>query len=184
MKSCQLNHTTGHEIGHHIENVLVELPHHLASEREFFYEKRVNTCLDEKDSKGGFDYRVTLLRTTAYVQQNKFLSETPLLILEIHLEVPQILYCEEEKRSPCFILRCHNQFWYYAILLKLRLKNPKKYKTQTVQAHADMIMLIISRSMNIYNHKVKGVDSRRSRMKHFFLSGISDDVHKDKLCRI
>ena len=141
-----------HDIGHHIENVLAELPHHLAEKEKQVFEKCVSTCLDGKDSKRGFDYRVALLKTTAYAQQNKSLSETPLLILETLSEMQQILYCEEEKRSPCLILRYYNQSWYHAILLKLLLKHPKKLTKRKLfgayfhdlTAHAGCMLRLVS----------------------------------------
>ena len=141
-----------HDIGHHIENVLAELPHHLAEKEKQVFEKCVSTCLDGKDSKRGFDYRVALLKTTAYAQQNKSLSEIPLLILETLSEMQQILYCEEEKRSPCLILRYYNQSWYHAILLKLLLKHQKKITKRKLfgayfhdlTAHADCMLRLVS----------------------------------------
>ena len=150
MKFYRLNQL--HDIGHHIENVLTELPHHLEDKERQVFEDCVSMCLDGKDSKRGVDYRAGLLKITAYSQQNRSLSETPLLILETLSEMQCILYCEEEKRNPCLILRYYNQSWYHAILLKLFLKHPKKLTTRKLlgvyfhdlTAHAGCMLHLVS----------------------------------------
>jgi hypothetical protein len=141
-----------HDIGHHIENVLTEMPHHLEEKERQVFEDCVSTCLDGKDSKRGVDYRAALLKITTYAQQNKSLSETPLSILETLSEMQRILYCEEEKRNPCLILRYCNQSWYHAILLKLLLNHPKKLTKRKLfgayfhdlTAHAGCMLRLVS----------------------------------------
>lgn len=141
-----------HDIGHHIENVLTELPHHLEDKKRQVFDDCVSTCLDGKDSKRGVDYRAALLKITAYSQQNKSLSETPIFILETLSEMQRVLYCEEEKRNPRLILRYYNQSWYHAILLKLFLKHPKKPTTRKLfgvyfhdlTAHAGCMLRLVS----------------------------------------
>ena len=141
-----------HDVGHHIENVLTELPHHLEDKERQIFEDCVSACLDGKDSKCGVDYRAALLKITAYSQQNKSLSETPILILETLTEMQRILYCEEEKRNPRLILRYYNQSWYHAILLKFFLKHPKKLTTRKLfgayfhdlTAHAGCMLRLVS----------------------------------------
>ena len=140
------------DIGHHIENVLTELPHHLEVKERHVFEDCVSTCLDGKDSKRVVDYRAGLLKIIAYSQQNRSLSETPLLILETLSEMQRILYCVEEKRNPCLILRYYNQSWYHAIPLKLFLKHPKKLTTRKLfgvyfhdlTAHAGCMLRLVS----------------------------------------
>ena len=68
-----------HDIGHHIENVWNELPHHLEDEQRQVFKDCVSMSLDVKDSKHGVDYRAGLLKITASSQQNKLLSgNTPM----------------------------------------------------------------------------------------------------------
>ena len=107
-----------HDISHHIENVLIELPHHLNSKEKKIIEETVTTCMQGKDNKRGCDHRLALIQTTAYLQQKALVSEAPLKVLQTLTELQRVLYCSEEARCPQLVLRYYNQSWYHAMLLK------------------------------------------------------------------
>ena len=71
-----------HDVGHHIENVIAELPHHLREDEKKMFDKCIGMCLGNKETKRGVDYRAAIIKTAAYLSQSGSVSAEPLKILE------------------------------------------------------------------------------------------------------
>ena len=94
-----------HDIGHHIENVLTELPHHLSEDEANIINKSTKLSLGKKESIRAIDYRIALVQTTAMAHQSTIVSSRPLALLDTLVQMQEILHSPEEKRSPSLILR-------------------------------------------------------------------------------
>ena len=70
-----------HDVAHHIENLLEELPHHLKQDDKKQLEDTVEMCLGGKNSKRGVDYRAALIKTTSYLASNNLIPQKPLMLL-------------------------------------------------------------------------------------------------------
>lgn len=64
-----------HDIGHHIENVLTELPCHLPDPAAQLINECIDLCLGNKDCKRTVDYRVALIKTASVCHQSGILSQ-------------------------------------------------------------------------------------------------------------
>ena len=148
-----------HDVGHHIENLLLELPHHLSTTEKQAMQESIASCMGTKETERGCDYRETLIKMTSYLQQKKLLTDKPMEALETLTELQRIIYTSDEARSPQLVLRYNNQAWYHAILLKQLIKADKMKKLTTrkmagvyfhdLVAHGgDMLRIVSGRSAN------------------------------------
>lgn len=94
-----------HDVSHHIENLLTELPHHLSSKEKKAMQECIASCMGTNDIKRGCDWRETHIMTTSYLQKKKLLSDKPMQALETLTEIQRILYTSNEDRDPQTILR-------------------------------------------------------------------------------
>ncbi|KAK3709657.1 hypothetical protein QZH41_010994 [Actinostola sp. cb2023] len=141
-----------HDIGHHIENFLTEFPNHLTEAESKVINECVEICLGNKDSKRTTDYRSTIVKTAALAHQSGIVSPKALSTIDILVEMQQILYSPDEKRTPALILRYYNQAWYHSILLKTAIDAPKKLTRRkmfgvyyhNLSAHAGLMLRLIS----------------------------------------
>jgi len=147
-----------HDIGHHIENVFAELPHHLTPEESKVIEESISLSLAGKESKRCVDYRMALIKTAAVAHQSGKVSKEVLDVFDTLVEMQRILYADDDSRSPTQILRYYNQAWYHSILLHDFIVNhPKKLTRRkmfgmyfhNLSAHAgDMLRIISGQSAN------------------------------------
>ena len=141
-----------HDIGHHIENVLTELPHHLSEDEANVINESIKLSLGKKESKRAIDYRIALVQTTAMAHQSNIVSERPLALLDTLVQMQEILYSPEDKRSTTLILRYLNQSWYHSILLNSIIRKPKKLTRRklfgvyyhNLTSHAGLMIRLIS----------------------------------------
>ena len=103
-----------HDVGKHIENVLVELPVHLSPEEASIINDTVELCLGTKETKRCFDYRCALVMVTNQVIGK--ISLKAQMLLQTLVEIQSIAYGRDENRSPRSILRFHNLTWLHALL--------------------------------------------------------------------
>ena len=156
-----------HDVGHHIENVFTELPHHLDDSESKAMVESLELCLGSKDKKRTADYRSTLIKTAGHFSQQNILSEKPTAIINTLIEMQRILYAAESLRCPSLILRYYNQSWLHSILLKELIQKPKKLTRRklfgvyfhNLSAHAGMMLRLISgqasnaeQQERIFNH--------------------------------
>ena len=105
-----------HDIGKHIENILVELPAHLTAKEASIVSDIVDVSLGEKNTKRTFDYRCTIIKVAQH-SRGKVAAKAQTL-LDTLVEIQDIAYSTENSRTPRQILRLHNLVWHHAILCK------------------------------------------------------------------
>ncbi|CAB4002556.1 Hypothetical predicted protein [Paramuricea clavata] len=114
------------DVGHHIENIFTELPHHLNDKESKAMVESLELCLGSKDQKRTAYYRSAVVKTAGHLSQQNVLSEKPHAIINTLVEMQRILYAAEYLRCPSLILRYYNQSWLHSILLKELIQKPKK----------------------------------------------------------
>ncbi|CAB4002167.1 Hypothetical predicted protein [Paramuricea clavata] len=103
-----------HDVGKHIENILVELPMHVSPEEATMITETIELCLGKKETKRCFDYRCTLITVT-----NRVIGKVSLEVqrlLQTLVEIQAIAYGRDENCSPQSVLRFHNLTWLHAFL--------------------------------------------------------------------
>ena len=103
-----------HDVGKHIENVLVELPMHVSPEEATMINETVELCLGTKETKRCFDYRCALIMVTNRVIGK--ISQGAQRLLQTLVEIQSIAYGRDKSRSPRSVLRFHNLTWLHAFL--------------------------------------------------------------------
>ena len=145
-----------HDISHHIENVLTELPSHLSKDEASELNALIEFCMAAKETKRAFDYRCALILISNQIR-GKINSKAQLL-LDTLVEIQEIAYNSEAQRTPRSILRFHNLTWYHAMLCRMvigfqlkKLSVRKLYGTyfHNITSHAPIQNRLISgRSAN------------------------------------
>jgi len=141
-----------HDIGHHIQNVLTELPYHVSDAESQVINECIDITLGNKESKRTIDYRSALVKTAAMAHQSNIISTEVLSLLDTLIQMQEILYSPDDKRSPALVLRYLNQAWYHSILLKRVIKKPKKLTMRklfgvyyhNLTTHAGLMLRLIS----------------------------------------
>lgn len=141
-----------HDISHHIENFLTEIPHHLSSVHSNIVKDVVNSALQDKECKRGVDYRAAIIKVAGYAEQTGKFPPEVMQLMNSLVEMQRILYAPDKERTPALILRYYNQSWLHSILLKkLTNLNPKKLTLRKLfgvyfhdlTAHAGLMLRII-----------------------------------------
>ena len=168
-----------HDVGHHIDNILTELPHHLEKKKEKLQET-ISASYAGKESKRGVDHREALIKVTCFASQKAIISGKELSLLRTLIEIQRILYSPDEKRNVQQILRYYNQSWYHAVLLKQIIKQPKKLTRRKLfgvyyhdlTTHAGLMLRLVSgqsasaeEEERIFNH-IKGITKQTSNYSH------------------
>ena len=96
-----------HDIKHHIENMYVELPHHLNKTEKKLMEETIQLSLERKEIKRGIDYRKSLIKWN--VSLGGKIDANVFKIMSTLCEIQDILYAGEVERTVENILRFHNQ---------------------------------------------------------------------------
>ena len=84
----------------------------------------IHCDLNSKETKRGGDYRLTCIHVIALLRNR----QTPPLILQLMetaVEMSDIMYADENKRSPKLIFKFHNVTWLHFELCKELLSSPK-----------------------------------------------------------
>ena len=145
-----------HDISHHIENVLTELPSHLSKDEASELNALIEFCMGGKETKRAFDYRCALILISNQIRGK--INPKAQLLLDTLVEIQEIAYNSEAQRTPRSILRFHNLTWYHAMLCRMvigfrlkKLSMRKFYGTyfHNITSHAPIQNRLISgRSAN------------------------------------
>ena len=103
-----------HDLAGHIGNVLQELPEHLNQEVAALVRESVKLTMEDKEKKRAFDQRCSIIVASSQLRQRAPLKVQQLL--NTLVEMQEILYAGESKRSPQLILRYHNLSFTHAML--------------------------------------------------------------------
>ena len=150
-----------HDISHHIENLLTELPSHIEDEScRKKLEEAVGLTTGKKETKRAVDYRCSLITTSCYVRGTASPREQHLL--DTMVDIQDILYKEDKFRSPLLILRFHNSSWYHHTLCQeivgfntQKMTKRKFYGTylHDLTSHAPIQLRIISGRLQMLKKK-------------------------------
>ena len=91
-----------HDLAHHIENVLEELPHHLSHPHKTQFNDMLTTLKLEKENKRCCDWRKILLVLTQPLYQK--INGKVHKLLKTLSEIQRILYLGDDFRTPQEIL--------------------------------------------------------------------------------
>lgn len=106
-----------HDIVHHIENLLTELPIHIEDEEcKKKLLEAASLTTGRKETKRAVDFRCSLIMTSLYVQGTA--SPRVQSLLNTMVDMQDILYKDDKRRSPRLILHYHNSSWYHHILCR------------------------------------------------------------------
>ena len=113
---CVLDCEPLHDIKGHLANIFTELPHIIADAQ-----LRRDTCdlLDivvPKEKPSGGDYRRAAIHLLALLKDRA--SNDIALLVQTIVEISEILYADDEKRSNVTVLRLHNLTWLHYQLCK------------------------------------------------------------------
>ena len=131
------------------------MPYHLSKPESDVINECVELTLGNKESKKTIDYKFALVKTATMAHQSNIMSTKPLALTDSLVEMQEVLYSSEDKRSPALILRYLNQTWYHCILLKKsRNHNQENKEADTTKlfgvyfhnlsAHAGLLLRLIS----------------------------------------
>ena len=122
-KYCILECEPLHDIKGHIHNLLTEISSYLSPEVAKDCEAIINQTL-KKEKKRGCDYRLTAILLVLHLIANDI--ETPVThILRTIVEITDIMYSPEWKRSPKSILRLYNLTWLHGTACIALFHHPK-----------------------------------------------------------
>ena len=105
-----------HDVANHIENILLELPHHLTEPHRGEVERDVKLLTKEKDLLRCCDKRRMLLILTENLE-HKIDGKVHRLLKSLS-EIQRILYLGDDFRTPREILRLHNCCFQHFVLMK------------------------------------------------------------------
>ena len=111
-----------HDLAHHIENVLEELPHHLSDPHKSQFNVMLKILKLEKEKRRCCDWRKMLLIITQTLYQK--IDGKVHKLLKTLSEIQRILYLGDDFRTPQEILRLHNSCFEHFKLLKEVFKIP------------------------------------------------------------
>ena len=106
-----------HDISHHIENVLTELPEHLPKKEASELNAIIDFCIGGKETKRAVDYRCALILISNRIRHK--INAQAQLLLDTLVEIQELAYNSEAQRTPRSVLRFHNLTWYHAMLCQL-----------------------------------------------------------------
>ena len=121
-----------HDVKHHIENMNVELPHHLNKTEKKLMEETIQLSLERKEIKRGIDYRKSLIKWNVSLRGK--IDANVFKILYTLCEIQDILYAGEMERTVENILRFHNQVFLHACLIRELVGSKAKSLTNRVNA--------------------------------------------------
>jgi len=106
-----------HDISNHICNVLEELPNHLTKEVKAIFNETFQITLGGKETKRACDYRYAIILFAKRLRG--VLTDTLQSLLDTLVEMQEILYTDDDNRSPRLILRYHNLSFMHFLMCTL-----------------------------------------------------------------
>ena len=139
-----------HDVTNHIDNLYMELPHHLNKSEKKMMEEIIFLSFERKDTKRGIDYRKSLLKLTIYLKGKINNDVYRILLTMCEIQHP---FADETKRTVENILRLQNQIFIHTCLLKCVVGKNLKVLTcrcfygkyfHALMCHTSVIYRIIS----------------------------------------
>ena len=147
-----------HDIMNHINNLCLELPHHVKDKSEL--KDLIEATFNGKDSQRGVDQRSSLIKVYLFCKTNY--PECPVTsILFTLCEIQKVLYQQEHGRTNENILHLYLQTFLHAILIKRNLKITSvterkffgKYYHAIVTHECDQYRILDGRTSNTENEE-------------------------------
>ena len=106
-----------HDVSKHIENVLTELPSHVTNpEHKQLIQDTIDLTIGGKETKRAFDYRCAIITLSNQIQGT--VDSKIEALIDTLVDIQEILYKDDNERSPRLVLRLHNSTWYHHILCR------------------------------------------------------------------
>ena len=141
-----------HDVSKHIENVLTELPSHMANaEHKKLIEETIALTIGSKETKRAFDYRCAIINVSNRIKG--IVDAKVQALVDTLVDIQEVLYKGDDQRCLRNVLRLHNSTWYHAILcrevlgFKLKEMTTRKfYGTyfHDLTAHAPLQLRLVS----------------------------------------
>ena len=154
-----------HDISHHIENVLSELPEHLPKKEASELNALIEFCLRGKETKRAFDYRCALILISNQIRHK--INAQAQLLLDTLVEIQEIAYNSDAQRTPRSVLRLHNLTWYHAMLCQRVIGN-FKLKKLTVRKFYGTYFHNITSYAPIQNRLISGRSANTEEQERVF----------------
>ena len=106
-----------HDVSKHIENLYIELPHHMKEGDAKLLNEALEATIYAKEVKRGSDFRLSLLKICSYLDGK--ISDNIMELLQSLLEIQPVLYLKEDQRNPREVLRYHNMSFLHAIMCRM-----------------------------------------------------------------
>lgn len=113
-----------HDLKGHLSILLEELPHILQQPLRGEIEAIIDCNLYSRETKRGGDYRLTVIHILALLRKRKT-PQKALQFLETTVDISNIMYTGENKRSPRLLLKFYNTTWIHFELCKELFHSPK-----------------------------------------------------------
>ncbi len=113
-----------HDLKGHLHNIIGELPNKLEEPLSGEVKAIIECDLNSKETKRGGDYRLTCIHLLALLRKRETPSKIRQLF-ETAVEISEIMYAQENKRSPKLILKFYNATWLHFELCKELFHSPK-----------------------------------------------------------
>ena len=119
-----------HDVKHHMENMNVELPHHLNQTAKKLMEETIQLSLERKEIKRGIDYRKSLIKLNVSLRGK--IDANVFKTLSTLCEIQDVLYAGKMERTVENILRFRNQVFLHACLIRELVGSKAKSLTNRV----------------------------------------------------
>ncbi|CAC5383131.1 unnamed protein product [Mytilus coruscus] len=147
-----------HDICNIVQNIITELPHHVENkETKSELENFCSKTIGDKNQIKGSDARHFAIQLAQYVlneQQHDKISEDTVDLIQVLVEIINIVYSSEEKRSPRQILRLYNLIFLFGVLTKSVIGTPVKITTRKLYGcHFHSLVVHLPEVYRIVNTK-------------------------------
>ncbi|XP_071138708.1 uncharacterized protein [Mytilus edulis] len=147
-----------HDICNIVQNIITELPHHVENkETKAELENFCSKTIGDKNQIKGSDARHFAIQLAQYVsteQQHNKISEDTVNLIQVLVEIINIAYSSEEKRSPRQILRLYNLTFLFGVLTKSVIGTPVKITTRKLYGcHFHSLVVHLPEVYRIINTK-------------------------------
>ncbi|CAC5411120.1 unnamed protein product [Mytilus coruscus] len=147
-----------HDICNIVQNIITELPHHVENkETKAELENFCSKTIGDKNQIKGSDARHFAIQLAQYVlneQQHDKISEDTVDLIQVLVEIINIAYSSEEKRSPRQILRLYNLTFLFGVLTKSVIGTPVKITTRKLYGcHFHSLVVHLPEVYRIVNTK-------------------------------
>ena len=115
-----------HDVKGHLSNLFDELPQLLEKSLAEDVTAVLNVHLHTKETKRGGDFRVAAVHILALLRQKESTPALVLKLIETAVNISEIMYADEVKRSQKSILRLYNSTWLHFELCSQLLSSTVK----------------------------------------------------------